>query len=574
MTAVINPAAPTSTQVDPQRPPSRRSWWQPVTLFVLLSTAYFVAGSVLIMRYNLYDGDGISRVANAGYTLFSRDPHLSAIGFVWNPLPSLVQVPLLPLSHWWPELRTYGLTGVLQSALFMAAAALMVRQIAIDRSTGPVWRWVAVTCFALNPLIVIYGGAGMSEAAEVFCVLWCVRYLLLWVDSQRVGDLAWAGIALGVGYLARYEMVVAAAGAALLVLAVVLVRLPRTERIPSAALNVIILLFPIALAFITWAVTGWIVNGELFATLSSRYGNGSQVAEAVARSGTAHSASADLLLIAVRLFAMQPFVGIAAVLAAALAVLTKKFDALVPAAVCGSVLAFSAWSQFTGTTFGWFRFYLLAIPMVTVIALVCWTPSGLPVGWWRLGSLPSRLGAALLTASLLIGIPVTAQSMLNQDIGNQQLQFGLNSLLNPGTYPPDEQWYRRMGDDDRLLASYLDRKHLPEGSVLMDTFFCWGVWLASDNPKQFVITSDYDFVVALNRPWDFGIQYIVVSNPNISDADAVNLRYPTLWADGAGFASVVYSSNEPGGKERRRVYRVNGQPGSPAAATASTPPKK
>jgi len=95
---------------------------------------------------------------------------------------------------------------------------------------------------------------------------------------------------------------------------------------------------------------------------------------------------------------------------------------------------------------------------------------------------------------------------------------------------------------------------------LMDTFFGWGIWLASDDPKQFVVTSDYDFTPALNRPWDFGIQYIVLSNPALSDADAVHQRYPTMWFDGAGFATLVYSANGPGGDERRRVYRVEGPP--------------
>ena len=97
---------------------------------------YFVVGYVLMMRYNMFEADATSRVANAGYVLMSRDPHLSAIGFVWNPLPSLVEIPVLLFARWWPELRTHGLAGVVQSALFMAGSALMVRRIALDRGVG------------------------------------------------------------------------------------------------------------------------------------------------------------------------------------------------------------------------------------------------------------------------------------------------------------------------------------------------------------------------------------------------------------------------------------------------------
>jgi hypothetical protein len=507
-----------------------------------------------MMRYNIFEGDGISRVANAGFTLMSRDPHLSAIGFVWNPLPSLVEIPLLPFSRWWPELKTHGLAGVVQSAVFMAAAAVMVRRIALDRGTGAVWRWVAVGCFALNPVIVVYGGSGMSEAAELFCILWCVRHLLRWVDSNAIGHLAWAGIALGIGYLARYEMIPAACGAAALVAVVAYSRAPQPTRRASALLCTVIVCFPIAMAVLMWAATGWIVTGELFATLSSQYGNTSQVA--VSRAGAEYRG--DWWAIAVKLFAMQPFIGIAVILAAASSRLSRAVDALVPLVTFGAVLAFSVWGESNGTTFGFFRYYVTAIPMVIIVALACWTPADRRVVWQQFGSVSTKLGAGLLCASLIIGVPVTTRSMLNGEIGNHQVQFGLGSLVDPQQRSSEPQWFRRVGNDDRLIAAHLDRLHLSDGSVLMDTFVGWAVWLASGDPKQFVITSDYDFVAALNRPWDHGVRYIVVTNPAGGAApDAINKRYPTLWADGAGMGTLVHSAEGPFGEERWRIYRID-----------------
>nr|WP_228768746.1 glycosyltransferase family 39 protein [Mycolicibacterium malmesburyense] len=554
--AIVEPASATGP---------RRPWG--VALFTILASLYFSTGAVLVLRYNMFDPDAPSRVANAGYVVMSRQPHLSAIGFVWNPLPSMVQIPILPFSRWWPELRTHGLAGVLQSALFMAGAAMMVRRIALDRGVGSAWRWLAVACFALQPMIVIYGASGMSEAAEVFCLVWCVRHLLQWVRLQRVGDLAWSGIALGLGYLCRYETIPAACGAALLVAAVACHTARRSERLNSAILCVIITLFPLASAFIAWAVTGWVVSGELFATLSSQYGNDSQVSAAMERGGPrGEAASSDWVVIAARLLGMQPFVAVAAAATVAYSVMRQKVEALVPVAVMGPVLAFAIWGQYTSATFGWFRFYLLAIPLVICIALVLWEPGQQPGNpLWRAETAASRAGAALLCASLIIGIPVTVAAMSDERIGNQQLQFGLRSLLDPQQYPPTEQWYRRLMVNDRALADYFDRKQLPDGSVLMDTFNTWGVWLASDRPRQFVITSDYDFTATLNRPWDFGIQYIVASNPAISNADALNLRYPTLWQDGAGLGTLVHSVYGATGDERFRIYRTTGRPAATAA---------
>lgn len=580
-TDVLTPpvtVVPTGTAVTGPNSAPKKFWG--AALFATLSGLYFTVGAILVLRYNMFDPDAPSRVANAGYALFSRQPHLSAIGFVWNPLPSLVQIPVLQFSGWWPELKTHGLAAVVQSALFMAGAAVMVRRIALDRGVGTVWRRLAVGVFALQPMIVVYGASGMSEAAQAFFLLWCVRHLLRWLQDNWVGDLAWAGIALGLGYLARYEVIPAACGAAALVGVVTFLRSRQGSRFNSALLAMLIVMFPVVSVFLIWALTGWVVTGELFATLTSQYGNGSQVAEAMERGGPAAlAASDDWVVIAARLLGMQPFVLIAVAVAAALAVLRRNIAALAPTVVFGAVLTFAAASQYSSTTFGWFRFYLLAIPLVICVALALWTPNGaVKQRAWRADDTTSRIGAVLLSLSLVVGIPVTVMAMSDSRVGNQQLQFGFKSLLDPATYPPEEQWYRRLMVNDRTLAQYFDSRDLPEGSVLMDSFNTWGVWLASDNPKQFVITSDYDFTAVMNRPWDFGVRYIVASNPRVSDADALNVRYPALWDDGAGLGKLVLSVYGATGDERFRVYRFTGRPPSsedevsPASATAVPDP--
>lgn len=540
---------------------SRR--WRSATLFSSLATLYFLVGYVLVMRYNLFEGDAASRVANAGYVLMSRDPHLSAIGFVWNPLPSLVEIPLLLFARWWPELRTYGLAGVVQSALFMAGAAMQVRGIAMDRGVGSGWRRIAVAGFCLQPVIIVYGASGMSEAAEVFCLLCCVRFLMRWSDQRRVTDLAWAGLALGVGYLARYEVVPAALSIGVFV-AVLSARHAVAEvRWSTVASHVVIVIFPIAHCVGLWALTGWVVNHELLATLTSQYGNGKQVEGAIRRGQLVRDSPTVWVVISARLLGMQPFVGIAAAAAVAYAAFERKPSVLVPVITFGPVLAFAAWSQYSATTFGFFRYFLLAVPLAVCIALACWTPTDSPRRPWRVESHASKVAAVLLCGSLLVGFPVTVRAMLNDRIDNPPLQAGFNSLLHPARFPPQELPDRRLMVNDRLMAGYLDSQRLPDGAVLMDSAYTWGTWLSSENPKQFVITSDYDFKAALNRPWDYQVKYLLVSNPSITGADALNARYRTLWNDGAGFSRLVYGIYGIYGAaddELFRLYEVTGAP--------------
>ena len=151
-------------------------------------------------------------------------------------------------------------------------------------------------------------------------------------------------------------------------------------------------------------------------------------------------------------------------------------------------------------------------------------------------------------------------AMLNARIGDPLLQAGLTSLLHPERIPLQDVPQRRLLANSRVLAEYLDRQRLPDGAVLMDTAYAWSVWLSSSRPKQFVITSDYDFKAALNRPWEHDVQYLLVSNPNDSDADALSVRYPTLWNDGAEMSRLVYSTDGADGAEQFRLYRVTGPP--------------
>ncbi|ORA45118.1 hypothetical protein BST22_23950 [Mycolicibacterium chubuense] len=535
--------------------PARR--WPGVALFWSLSLAYFALGTVLVLRYNIFEPDAPNRVANAGFALQSRDPHLSAIGFVWNPLPSLVEIPLVWLSQL-PALsllKSAGLAGVVQSALFMSGAALMVRRIAFDLGVPALWRRIAVGAFALHPMIALYGASGLSEAAQMFCLLWCVRFLMRWCATRWVGDLAWAGIALGVGYLARYEVIPAAAAAAGLVAVLTWRRSAREVRWSATAIDVVIVAFPVVTAFFVWAVTGWIINDEFFATLSSQYGNSSQVAGRLAR-GTG-DAGAQWPVVAARLFGMQPLTGVAVAAAVVVAATRRRAVPLIPVVVFGATLAFAAVAQHQSMTFGWFRFYLLAIPLVICVGLAC----------WQTQTATRAVAAALVTASVVVAIPVTTPLIVDQDIAYGQLEAGLVSLVDPLAHPPGEDPARRRLISERRLAQWFDAKNLPEGSVLMDTFLTWGIWLSSEHPKQFVITSDYDFVAALNRPWDFGIRYIVVTNPERNVPDAINRRYPTLWADGADIAAVTLSADGPTPDEMFRVYRTTGRPVAPPSAT-------
>lgn len=556
-----------SHSIEEHTPPLQLPRWRGLVLYVALVIAYSAIGMVLALHYNLIDGDGPSRVANAGYTVFSRDPHLAAIGFVWNPLPSLVDIPLLQLSHLWEPIRTRGQAGTVQSALFMAGAVLVVRRIALDRHLPTVARRVVVVGFAIHPMIVQYGGNGLSEAASVFFTLAGVRHLLLWSRSRDIGVLALAGVYLGVSYLARYEQVAAIAGAVSVVVVIKLVaRRGDSVRVARrrAADAALVVASPGVIAFLAWAGASWLLAGQALPQITSQYGNASYLSAAAAEGAPAP----DTPVVSVQrimsyVLAMEPLLLVAVVLAIVACWRRREADIAIPVAVFGAILKFHTAAQLSGETFGWFRFYIATVPLAVCAVLCLWSAdetSGMhtgPVRGRSRGVDAARVVAACLV--MAVAVPVCFAGVLDSRVGNQ---YGLRAIVDGE--PRDQNGVFTLFQDDRRIAAFLDEQRLPDGSVLTDTFQGWGIWLASSRLEQFVITSDSDFYDALNGPSQFGLRYILVSNPAFDGGfDAVNQRYPTLWDTGAGIGVLTVRVLGPNGLERWRIYQVAPDCGGP-----------
>ena len=92
--------------------------------------------------------------------------------------------------------------------------------------------------------------------------------------------------------------------------------------------------------------------------------------------------------------------------------------------------------------------------------------------------------------------------------------------------------------------------------MLMDTANTSLIWLHSNNPKQFLMTSDYDFTQALNQPWERGVKFIIVASPDNYNADAVGIRYPEIWSTGAGISIPVLAVADAKGHDAYGVFQV------------------
>lgn len=537
-----------------------------VLLFAVATLFYVAVGLYLSLGVGYIQGDALSRVADTRSALLSRDPHLAAIGFIFTPLTAFAQMPAVWLSEWFPALTRWGITAITVSAPAMAGAVVQVNAIARERRC-PAWlTWGLTVVFALHPMIVYYGANGMSEALFVFLVVWAVRRLTRWITTDDVHDLMVAGCALGLAYLARYDALAAAGTATVLVAAVSWVRSRKPE---VAILDGLIVAAPTILAFVTWSVTSWLITGSALAQFSSRYGN----AAILEQSGGGSTGGLDALAFSVaEVVVLAPALGLIGAVCVVLAVRRRDPEPLA-LLILVAVLAFAGLTYLRGMTFPFLRFYICAVPLVFLCAVFLAPRRGrMPTR--RLGPRPAvrtsdTIGRGALLPALglvvvVIGVPVSGAAMLSPSLSQEQHALRAAVLPGLGYADPDlrleQEAIVASFDTERRLAAYLDSLGLPEGSVLMDTVQGFPIIASTDRPDQFVIPSDRDFVTILNDPAGHGVQLLLtIPDDGRGAADALNLRYPMIFENGAGIATlemeVINSGHD---RPTWRVWRVDG----------------
>ncbi|WP_193046211.1 ArnT family glycosyltransferase [Mycolicibacterium baixiangningiae] len=541
-----------------------------VIVFVLAFAVYAAVGYWLQVRHGFILGDALSRASAAQSVLFSRDPHLAAIGFIFTPLTAMAQIPMIALSPVWPDFAERAFSGSLMSAAFMAGAVVQILSTGSDRGLSRRYVLVITAIFALNPMIVFYGSNGMSEAPFVFFVTWAVRRLMMWMVDDDVHHLiAAGGIAMGLAYLTRYDAVACVAAAALLVGVTTYRRARIPPRFRRALLDVLLVSGPGLAALVGWAVASWLITGEAFTQFTSQYGNTAILRQS---GGGTSDFGAGLVFSVASMTLLAPTLIPLVVWAGFMRWRRPNWGMLLaPIVIFGATLAFQALTYATGETFPFLRFYIVAIPFAACMALVAVPDGGFAVPKRRGRYAPksaqtpttrSLRGGYLAAAAFAVSVPVAGWGMSLPMYAPQE--FALAAVLDPDpdSVSPAKADQRRVAatfSTERQLARYLDRLQLPESSIIADTMYGFAVIVASDRPKTFVVPSDADFVRLLNDPSGRGVRYLLaVPNTGRGVADALNLRYPTLYETGSDVATLELEiPNQGENQPTYRLYRVN-----------------
>ena len=503
----------------------------------------YLAVALWLSAHDLVFPDAMSRVANGYYVLFSRDPHLAAIGFVWNPLPSLAAIPLLLATPLWSALASRALAGCLVSALCGACSVALMHRLLGRLGAGPAMRLVLTAVFALHPLVLLGSAAGASEPMLLVLCLYVAVHLVDWLTGADPWQLVHVGVGAGVAYLVRYEALAAGAAAALLVLLVSWWRSRHRRSAAGLALtDMVLVAAPVAASFGLWALASKVIVGSWLETFTSQYGNSAQVGtfresiEGIIGAGT----HAHVAYIATQLANTAPLAVPLVLVALVVALRRREATPLAPVFVLGSVLAFQALTFLRGMSFGWLRFQIAAVPLGVAAAGYL---AGVLTGRGR-PSAPRRVLAVMLGVAMVATLPLAWRAERNPSLAREEALAV--QVADGGQYPME----RRVAADIAAMG-------LGRGAVITDVAYSFPIVLSAEDPRVYAITTDEDFDALLADPRSNGVSYALLTSPDTAPADAVAERYPGMWEDGAGRAEMVRQWSDGRGLTWR-LYRFTG----------------
>lgn len=503
-------------------------------LFALAVTGafalYLIVGWLLTFHAHFFIGDTLSRIANAYYIVYSRDPHLAAIGLDWLPLPSVLELPFVILLK---PLGAVIFAGAIVTALFSAANIVLLRRIL--RRMGVAGRVGALLLliYALNPFVLFYAGNGMSEALFITTILLLTESMMAWSEGGAPAPLLAAGVACALAWGIRFEAVAIFATGVFVIGTVWWLRYrDNTDRLEGEILAFVV---PFVYVVVLWILANWLIAGSPTYFLNGA-GNTSAYSVQLLRSSNVaylyHHVIPTAAYVLARCEWFMPALVPLLLAATVISVARRRALELIPLAFPGAVLLFHIYMLYELQTYGEFRYYCYSLPLGIVAAgLVI---AGLPRARTRRGHWWRRVTLGVILSATALSLPSTLLAMNTYAIGRQEQPLLALVRGHPTARTALGQWR-----NEQAMAAYVDGLRLGNGRVLLDTTAGFAIDLFSQQPKQFIIPSDHDFQATLDQLGQFP-GYVLVSRQKGHESLFIATRYPALLSNGASWAHLQH----------------------------------
>lgn len=502
-----------------------------LVLFVLSFGLYLYLAYLLAFQIKFALGDAMSRTYSAFASVYGAHPHLATIGFIWPPLPTFLQLPLVLVK----PLVYYGFAGMIISALFGAASVVVLD--ALYRHYGLRW-WARVPLamiFTGNPYILFYSFNGMSEMAFVFSFSVALISFAIWNKHNQWRMVAVMGMAVAMAFYVRYD----AMGLAAAFFAAIVLLMPKLEADSPERIEGTLLAFSVLVGYVVaiWIFLNWSIMKDPLYFYRSEYSN-----LAITRSmkdapqvvAMRQSWVATVQYGAEMMYRVSPLFVVLAPLLALGGVVRRKMLLVTMLFISLSVPAFQVYMFRQGTTFGFDRFYISVIPATFILGATV-------VEKYVGGRRRVRFAAIILLLMALAASNAWTGYRIYQGGNSTEEGTVLLAALEGRTinaYALDEE-----------VGAYIT-EHVNGRQVLTDSNSADRIVLFTQNPKLFIITADPDFQEVLRAPVGKA-GYILAPDPeSTSTFDAILDQYPDIWKGSVPFTELEKDFG------RYRLYRI------------------
>lgn len=521
-----------------QRPhdiPKRR--WESLAVFVAFTGGYIWFGYWLVVKMHVIGFETLDRL-NRALMIWHNDPaKLSALGFDYPPLATLLIAPLAISQTVASSLWVIPVTSALFAGLTFVSLNTMCRRAQI---AAPL-RYGILISLAANPLVALYAAGGARQFIWISFVMVGMSCLVAWFVTADVRFVMLGGIAYSIAALAGYSSLIWFVLCALMI-AAILARLGAGgHEVEGTTVG---FAAPTAYVIALWTVFNLILLSRPFewVTTASDAGGGDP--------GTFTGVELlqdtwDLVLygapVAIVVLPALIFVGIS----------RNNPLALWLGIMLGASIVAPALSVVLDLTDS---------PMQMRNALPILIFSVIGTIWLaRSGDSSNTLISAVLVVLLVLSIPWTFHAMKTYRYQNLEASFAAAVSTRESQEGATTLSGARLGIvDEQAMADYITDNITDRNSILTDNSSTYAVMLLTGRPDLFfdrVDKSDGPWKIAARNPAKY-VDYMLLSTD--TSTDLLSQLYPDAASGSDPRLPVVYSTDR---------YQLIGVPAGFAADT-------
>lgn len=484
-------------------------------LFLVVFFIEFIAGVYFSYFKGILLNDAFSRTANAFYVLYVKPVRLASIGFVWNPLPSILQLPFVALSKLWRPIVSSGISAVIMTSTSAALTVLLLLKIFTEFNIQKKYSILIIILYITNPFIFFYGMNGMSEEPFFLIIIYITANMCLWIKKGTPEYIIKISFALSLAFLCRYEAIPFSAAIGIGVLINIFSNEKEKKFIPNNFKNekyyyaegtAVVLYAPILYTILIWIFLNWTITGNPLYFLNSVYSNSTQ---SQFTKPTGSFLETILYILKRSISFLPPF--FAVIINRLLTKRLLKSDFFILFTLITSMIIFHFLMLIKGSSYGWLRFFSYSLPIC-----IAWLP-------YELSELKETLQPLffnIICVSLIISSILTGAALSSPVIAI-------------------EEHYVVVSQQSTQISEYINEE-LSDDKIMMDSFLTSAIILNIKNTDNIIVSSHLNFNKYLNNPAKYGIKYIIVPDPNngLGILDSFNKKYPSLYKHGSDWCTL------------------------------------